>query len=232
MARFIQFSIFSISVYLLKENFVSTLLFFLKYITIGCLILSIVFNFPDFTSRYQGIFHNPNEFSILMVIGFAYILLVEKRNIYNYILLILFLFGIVLSGSRSAILGVFLSVIVYLLHHKSNNLINTILILSSLLLFSFFGGQNNAVQRIFEFELVNRKYEYLYAFETFLQKPIFGYGLKNYTHIDFSLIRFDDVKIDFGAHNAYLSILVNMVLFFTNIFFNFHLLFKNLQNKT
>ena len=109
LARFIQFSIFSISVYLLKENFVSTLLFFLKYITIGCLILSIIFNFPDFTSRYQGIFHNPNEFSILMVIGFAYILLVEKRNIYNYILLILFLYGIVLSGSRSAILGISLS---------------------------------------------------------------------------------------------------------------------------
>ena len=105
------------------------------------------FNFPDFM-RYQGIFsYNPNEFSILMVIGFAYILLVEKRNIYNYILLILFLFGIVLSGSRSAILGVFLSVIVYLFHHKSNNLINTILILSSLLLFYFFGGQNNAVQK-------------------------------------------------------------------------------------
>ena len=90
-----------------------------------------------------------------------YILLVEKRNIYNYILLILFLYGIVLSGFRSAMLGVFLSVVVYLLHHKSNNLINTILILSSLLLFSFFGGQNNAVQRIFEFDLINRKYEYL-----------------------------------------------------------------------
>ena len=220
LARFIQFSIFSISVYLLKENFVSTLLFFLKYITIGCLILSIVFNFPDFTSRYQGIFQNPNEFSILMVIGFAYILLVEKRNIYNYILLILFLFGIVLSGSRSAMLGVFLSVIVYLFHHKSNNLINTILILSSLLIFYLFGGQNNAVQRIFEFDLINRKYEYLYAIETFLQKPIFGYGLKNYTHIDFSLIQFDDVKIDFGAHNAYLSILVQYGAFFSLIFFS------------
>ena len=220
VARFIQFSIFSITVYLLKDNFVNTLLIFLKYLTIGCLMFSFTFNFPDFTSRYQGIFHNPNEFSILMVIGFAYILFVEKKNIYNYLLLVLFLFGVVLSGSRSAILGIFLSVIVYLFHHRSNNIINTILILSSLLLFSFFGGQNNALQRMFELDLFNRKYEYLYAIETFLQKPIFGYGLKNYAHIDFSLIQFDDVKIDFGAHNAYLSILVQYGAFFSIIFFS------------
>ena len=73
---------------------------------------------------------------------------------------------------------------------------------------------------MFEFDLlINRKYEYIYAIDTFLQKPLFGYGLKNYAYIDFSLIQFDDVQIDFGAHNGYISILVQYGFVFSSVFF-------------
>lgn len=227
-ARFVQFSIFSISVYLLQDDFANKFVKFLKFTTIGSLFASLALNFPDFETRYQGIFLNPNEFSIIMVIGFALILFTEKRTTINYSLMLLFLFVIVISGSRSAIAGLGIAIITYILHHRSRNLLNIFFIVGSLLLFSFFGGQNNAIQRILEFDLlINRKYEYLYAIDTFLQKPLFGHGLKNYAYIDFSLIQFDDVQINFGAHNGYLSILVQYGAIFSTIFFSILIYYLN-----
>ena len=79
-----------------------------------------------------------------------------------------------------------------------------------------------------EFDLfINRKYEYLYAIDTFLQKPLFGHGLKNYAYIDFSLIQFDDVQINFGAHNGYLSILCSVWRHFSTIFFSILFFYLN-----
>lgn len=227
-ARFVQFSIFSISVYLLQDDFANKFVKFLKFATIGSLLASLALKFPDFETRYQGIFLNPNEFSIIMVIGFALILFTEKRTTINYSLMLLFLFVIVISGSRSAIAGLGIAIISYILHHRSRNLLNIFFIVGSLLLFSFFGGQNNAIQRMLEFDLlINRKYEYLYAIDTFLQKPLFGHGLKNYAYIDFSLIQFDDVQINFGAHNGYLSILVQYGAIFSTIFFSILIYYLN-----
>ncbi len=227
-ARFVQFSIFSISIYFLKEDFPSKFIKFLKIITIGSLFISLLFNFPNFESRYMGIFFNPNEFSIIMVIGFALILFTENKTTINYLILTLFLLVIVLSGSRSAILGLSLAIITYVLHYKSRNLNNIIFIVLTMIAFSLLGGQNNAIQRMFDVDLlVNRRYEYLYAIDTFLQKPIFGHGLKNYAFIDFSLIQFNDVQIDFGAHNGYLSILVQYGIIFSIIFFCVFIYFLN-----
>lgn len=227
-ARFVQFSIFSISIYSLKEDFPSKFIKLLKIITIGSLFISLLFNFPNFESRYMGIFFNPNEFSIIMVIGFALILFTENKTTINYLILTLFLLVIVLSGSRSAIVGLSLAIINYVLHYKSRNLNNIIFIVLTMIAFSLLGGQNNAIQRMFDVDLlVNRRYEYLYAIDTFLQKPIFGHGLKNYAFIDFSLIQFNDVQIDFGAHNGYLSILVQYGIIFSIIFFSVFIYFLN-----
>jgi len=163
-----------------------------------------------------------------MVIGFALILFTEKKSTINYLLLTLFLFVIVLSGSRSAIVGLSIAIFSYVLHHKSRNLNNILFIVLTMVAFSLLGGQNNAIQRMFEVDLlVNRKYEYLYAFDTFLQKPLFGHGLKNYAYVDFSLIQFDDVQIDYGAHNGYLSILVQYGFIFSIIFFSVFFYFIN-----
>ena len=218
-ARFVQFSIFSTSIFTLNEDFPNYFIKFLKFTTIGTLLLSLIFNVPNFDSRYMGVFFNPNEFSIVMVIGFALILFVMRKSFINYLFLILFLFVIVLSGSRSAIIGLIIAMSIYVYHYKSKNITSVLFIIFSLIVFSLFTGQNNAILRLFESDLfINRKYEYLYAIDTFLQKPLFGHGLKNYAYIDFSLIQFDDVQIDFGAHNGYLSILVQYGLIFTILF--------------
>ena len=160
VARFVQFSIFSISVYLLKDDFANKFVKFLKFTTVGSLLASFALNFPDFESRYQGVFLNPNEFSIVMVIGFALILFTEKRTTINYSLMLLFLFVNVISGSRSSIAGLAIAIISYCLHHRSRKILNLFFLFGSLLLFSLIGGQNNAIQRMLEFDLfINRKYE-------------------------------------------------------------------------
>ena len=227
-ARFVQFSIFSITIYSLKNDFPKILIKFLKFVTTSALLFSLILNFPDFESRYSGIFINPNQFSILMVIGFALILFNEKKSILNYSLLFLFLSAVVISGSRAAIAGLFIAIFSYVIHYKLKNLFNVVLILSLLFIFSLIGGENNGMKRIFELDFLNRKYEYIYAIETLMQKPFFGYGLKNYAYIDFSLIQFDDVQINYGAHNAYLAILVQYGIFFATIFFSvfFYFLIK------
>jgi len=169
----------------------------------------------------MGIFFNPNEFSIVMVVGFALVLFTGQKSFLNYFLLLLFLFVIILSGSRSAIVGLLIALSIYLFHYRTKNIISILFILIGTIIFSSFGGENNAIQRMFDVDLfLNRKYEYLYALDTFLQKPIFGHGLKNYAYIDFSLIQFDDVQIDFGAHNGYLSILVQYGFIFSILFFS------------
>ena len=122
-ARFVQFSIFSISVYLLKDDFANKFVKFLKFITVGSLLASLSLNFPNFETRYQGIFLNPNEFSIFMVIGFALMLFTEKRTTINNLLILLFLFAVVISGSRSAIVGLGIAIIDYILHHKTKSLL-------------------------------------------------------------------------------------------------------------
>ena len=234
-ARFVQFSIFSISIFLLREDFANQFVKFLKFITLGSLFTSLVFKFPNFESRYNGIFWNPNEFAIIMVIGFAVILFCSKRTTINYLILTLFLFAVIISGSRSAVIGLFLALISYLLFNKSQKKLNIFLIMGSLLLFSFLSSEYNAISRVLESDLLNnRKYEYIYAVETFLQKPLFGHGLKNYAYIDFSLIKFDDEQINFGAHNGYLSIIVQYGAIFSIIFFSilFFYLFKIYKQKT
>ncbi|MGC6470825.1 MAG: O-antigen ligase family protein [Flavobacteriales bacterium] len=219
IARFVQFSLFSFSILLLKDNFVSHLITFLKYLCFLSLFLSFIIDTPGISTRYMGIFFNPNEFSILMVTGFAIFLFDEKKIFINYLALILFLLAIILSGSRSAILGIVLSLIVYFNHHGLKNIFNLFFICGFTIVFTYFTGDYNAITRIFNEDLFsNRIYEYLYAIETLMQKPVFGYGLKNYAYIDTSLISFDDVQIDFGAHNGYLSLLVQYGLFFGFIY--------------
>ena len=150
-----------------------------------------------------------------MVVGFSIILLTEKFSLINLLLLISFSSLVILSGSRSAIIGIFTAVMFYLIYNKERNWNMFFFLICSIIGLSIYSGDNNALIRVFNSELfVNRKYEYLYAIDTFLQKPFFGYGLKNYAFIDFSLLQYGDIEIDFGAHNGYLSILVQYGIFF------------------
>lgn len=218
LSRFTQFAIFSISIFMLGDKFLFHLLRFIKIVTIFSLIASLVFILPDFGGRYMGIFFNPNEFSIIMVLGFSVLLFQENRSNLENILMLAFVTSIFLSGSRSAIIGLILSLFMFIRHNKFSYIF---LIFGLLIMFMFFLSvdKTNTFLRLFDESLFyNRQLEYIYAFETLMQKPFFGYGLKNYAFIDINVIDFDN-PIDFGAHNGYLALLVQYGLIFGTLIF-------------
>ena len=213
-ARFLQFALFSSTIYYYGEKTKHYLGDFIKYSTLASLAISLFFIFPDFNTRYQGVFYNPNEFSVLMVYGFSSFLFLSKKTVVNVLILIIFIFMIIISGSRVALILAFIAPFIY----YKNSIKYLYLIVPILMYFLIpFIGDSNSISRLLQEDIFeNRKYEYLYAIETFLQNPLVGHGLKNHSYIDHSLIKFTDQQIDFGAHNGYLSLIVQYGLIFSS----------------
>ncbi|MGC6428906.1 MAG: O-antigen ligase family protein [Flavobacteriales bacterium] len=226
LAKTVQLILFTSTIYFTYDKFKSNFLMFLKVITLSSLFLSLVSSLPTLDSRYLGIFYNPNELSIIMVYGFALFLFNYKKSFYNILIAICFLFVILATGSRSALLAVFLALIIRF------SLIKFLLIslIGAFISLTIFSNIQTIDRLVSEQLFFNRKYEILYALETLSNSLWFGYGLKNYAYIDKNLINFTDVSIDFGAHNAYLSTLVQYGVIFGAIYFSimFRTLFKSL----
>lgn len=223
-AKSVQLFIFTFTIYFTYDRFKSDIIKFIKYICISSLFLSIIFNFPDFNSRYFGIFFNPNEFAIIMVYGFALLLIKTKNTFFETILIILFFLFIFLSGSRAAFLGVIIAFLINF-NFRKISIISTLLIL---ILVYFFEDLPTISRLVNEDIFFNRKHEIYYALETFYDEFWFGNGLKNYAYINPNIISYLDQKIDFGAHNGYLSILVQYGLIFSIAYF--FIFTKNLYN--
>ena len=214
-AKSIQLIIFTSTIYFTHKTFKIDLIRLIKYLCILSLILSIIFNFPVFSSRYLGIFFNPNEFAIIMVYGFSLFLITTKKSLINILFLILFLIFVLLSGSRAALLGIVLSIFV-------NFKLKRITVFSTLLIFlvAYLLRDLPAISRLLNEDILfNRQYEIIYAFDTFYNELWFGNGLKNYAYINENVISSYDHEIDFGAHNGYLSLLVQYGLVFSIIFY-------------
>jgi O-antigen ligase len=64
----------------------------------------------------------------------------------------------------------------------------------------------------------DRLLQYQYAYETFIKKPLFGYGLDKYAYIDLSLVPayFKSITI-MGAHNGYLAFLTQYGILFGGV---------------
>ena len=118
ISRFTQFAIFSVSIFMLKDRFSVHLIRFIKSLTVFSLLASVVFNFHETGVRYKGIFFNPNEFSIIMVLGFSVFLFQQNKSFLVYLLMLGFLVFVFLSGSRSAIIGIVLSIIMFYRQQK------------------------------------------------------------------------------------------------------------------
>ena len=214
-AKSVQLIIFTSTIYFTHENLKVDLIRLIKLLAVSSLFLSVILNFPNFSSRYYGAFFNPNEFAIIMVYGFSLFLITSKKYFIDIVFIILFLIFILLSGSRAALLGVLIAIFINF-NFKKSAFIPTLLVFSIIFIFK----DLPTISRLFDQEIFfNRKYEIIYAYETFINQFWFGTGLKNYAYIDDNLIGYLDNKIDFGAHNGYLSILVQYGFIFSIAFF-------------
>ena len=229
-ARGVQFTIITTSVYYnfeyYRDNFINHLTLFI----ISIVFAGFIFNPDVISDRYNGLIWNANTLSVFVIMAFSFILLKDKqKNKVDYVFLTICLLTAIATGSRGVIIGI---VIAYLIKYSFSNRIFlyslvAITLYFVLINFNLFTTANRfSEQSVFN----DRILQYRYAFETFLQKPTFGYGLDKYAYMDMNLV--PDYVIDssdgsiIAPHNGYIALVVQYGLIFGS--FVIYLLFGKL----
>ena len=220
LARLTVFSIISLHISYCSTYFKTKFLKNLYNFILALGVISLMFWPITFSTRYYGIFTNPNALGSIMSMGFAIKLLLfyegRKKDILE---LLLFFCLVILSGSR---ISLFAILVVYIFKFGiSLRLIATIgfSFVFSYFTLDFFGKESGVNRLISQDIFSNRILAFEYAYKTFKSKWLTGYGLANYAYINQDLISAEHEGIDIGAHNGYLALLVQYGLFFASSFF-------------
>ena len=199
----------TVSIYFNYEYYKDKFLSHIVYVVFGIAVLSFVLNPFIFSGRYEVIIWNENMLGAFTITAFSILLLKNNRRTnLDYIILFSLLIISLSTGSRLvlAALGV-----VFLMKYgfSLRNIIYTVL---SLVITLIIGSYNldTSLNRFVSQSLFNdRIFQYQYAYETIINKPLLGYGLDKYAYIDLSLVPNYIKSITImGAHNGYLAFLV------------------------
>ena len=206
ISKGMQFSIISVSIYFNYEYYKDKFLSHIVYIVFGIAVLSFVLNPFIFSGRYEGIIWNENMLGAFTITAFSILLLKNNRRTnLDYIMLFTFIIISLSTGSRLVLVALGL---VFLMKYgfSLRNIIYTVL---SLMITLIIGSYNldTSINRFVSQSLFNdRIFQYKYAYETIINKPLLGYGLDKYAYIDLSLVPNYIKSITImGAHNGYLA---------------------------
>lgn len=230
LARGVQFTIITTSVYYnfeyYRDNFINHLTLFI----ISIVFAGFIFNPDVISDRYSGLIWNENTLSVFVIMAFSFILLKDnQKNRLDYIFLAICLLTAIATGSRGVIIGI---LIAYLIKYRFSNRIFLYSLIAITLYFVLINfNLFTTANRFSEQSVINdRVLQYRYAFETFLQKPTFGYGLDKYAYMDMNLV--PDHIIDsadgsiMAPHNGYIALIVQYGIIFGS--FVIYLLFREL----
>jgi O-antigen ligase len=208
LARGLQFSIISFSIYYHFEYYKSKFLDHLVYLIFAIVLISLVHNPFIFSVRYSGIMWNPNALASFSIIGFSALLLnYKKKTKFDYFLLFLFLVISLSTGSRGVLVGIPLAFI-FKYGFSVRNIAYALFAISAYLVIITI-QLDTSVNRFAEQSLFyDRLLQYQYAYETLIQKPFFGFGLDKYAFINPEIIPDLLIGRKISAHNGYLAILV------------------------
>ena len=217
MARGVQFSIISTSIYFNYEYYKNKFFDHLVYVVFGIVVFGLVINPSLFSGRYSGIIWNPNMFSSLVVIAFSiHFLKYEKRTSLDYFILFTLLISALASGSRGSLVAI---ILVFLLKYgfTLRNMIYGFLALAvSLVVLSI--NLETSLNRFAEQSMFNdRILQFEYAYLSIQEKLFTGYGLDKYAYIDKSLVPIYLKDKIIGAHNGYLAILAQYGIIFGSV---------------
>ena len=219
LARGVQFSIISVSIYHHYEYYSDKFFTHLVYLIFIIVTIGIIINPHLFSARYMGIMWNPNALASFTTIGFA-VLLLKNRDKTNFEFFLLFLFLIIsiATGSRGVLVGVVLAFVIRYGFSIRNIFYTVIGIITFLLIINL--NFDTSLNRFGANSLLNDRWiQFYYAFDTFLQKPYSGWGLDKYAFIDKSIIPYYLKGVIIGAHNGYLAILVQYGALFSTLIF-------------
>jgi len=215
MARFMQFSLISLSIYhnleYFKKKFFDHVLFCIYIVIFLSLIL-----YPDILDgRYSGIIWNPNMMGSFTTVGFAILLLKEeKKTNFQFFLMGILLIVTIATGSRGVLIGVVLS---FFLKFRFS-LRNIIYAVMALIVFIIVSSTNldTSINRITSQSLFNdRTEQFQKAIENIMEKPWSGYGLSKYSGDPNPEKRFDEFgTLIMSAHNGYLSLFIQLGFIF------------------
>ena len=217
LARGVQFSIISCSIFYHYEYYRSRFLIHIVYGIFLLILLSFVFDPNIFSGRYSGLIWNPNMLASLTSIAFAVLLLSQKqRTKFDSFLLVFLLIISLATGSRGILVAISLA---YLFKYGFS--IRNI-IYAFFALVSYFVLVNiqldTSINRFVSQDLFNdRLLQYHYAYETLLQKPLFGFGLDKYAYINPEVVPYYLRSRLISAHNGYLAIFTQYGIVFGSI---------------
>ena len=217
MARGVQFSIISTSIYFNYEYYKNKFFVHLVYVIFGIVVFGLVINPSLFSGRYSGIIWNPNMFSSLVVIAFSiHFLKYEKRRSLDYFILFTLLISALSSGSRGVLVGITL---VFLIKYglSFRNMIYGIFALAvSFVILTI--NLETSINRFADQSMFNDRFlQFEFAYLSLKEKLITGYGLDKYAYIDKYLVPIYLRDIIIGAHNGYLSLLVQYGIIFGSL---------------
>ena len=217
LARFMQFSIISFSIYFNFEYYRTKFLYHVSYIILFVVCFGLISNLNLFSGRYSGLIWNANMLASFTSVAFGILFLREKKKNRFEIFIILFLLLISLStGSRGVLVAIFLAFL-FKYGFSNRNLIYAFFALA--LYFVLINIQlDTSVHRFASQSLLNdRLLQYKYAYETILKQPFFGFGLDKYAYIDFEVVPHYLRTRLISAHNGYLAIMTQYGIVFGSI---------------
>ncbi len=214
LARSVQFSVISISVFIYKDFYKKIFLKYVSYIIFIVLFIGFLRHPNLFEGRYSGIIWNPNALSSFSVIALAMLFFSNhKKKVIDYFIMISFVVFSIASGSRGALLGIGLMYfLAYGISYKNIlYFILSLIIYFSILNFDF----DTSFHRFAAQDLLNdRILQFKYAILSIENRLFTGYGLDKYAYLDKSLVPIHLKSSIIGAHNGYLSLLTQYGILF------------------
>jgi hypothetical protein len=215
LARAMQFSIISISIYFHFDYYKSQFLNHISSLVFFIVILSLLFYPNVFSGRYEGIIWNSNMLASFIVIAFSILLLKNNDNsLKDYILLFIFLVIALATGSRGAIVGIAIC-IGFKYGFSLRNIVYSLIAFSIYIIVSNI-NLDTSLNRFAEQGIFNDRIEQaFFAIENINNSLFSGYGLDEYSGLpkDISLpSRFKGQIMT--SHNGYLSIFLQYGVLF------------------
>ena len=208
LARIVQFSIVSFSVYFSYNYYKDYFLNHIVYLVFATIIIGLFVNPNILEGRYSGVIWNANMLASFSMVAFSVVFL--KKTSFNSFFrlssMLLFLIVALSTGSRGVILALAL-LFIFKYGLSLKNIAYSFIVLSFyfiVLNFQF----DTSFNRFAEQDLFNdRLIQYNYAYQTIMQNPFFGSGLDKYAYIDKNLVPMSLKGYIISAHNGYLALL-------------------------
>ena len=229
MARFMSFSLISLSIYhnfqYYKNNFSSLLIKIIFFIV----VLGLFIDPFILSGRYDGIIWNPNMLASLTVLAFSFLFLKkEKKSNFEIFMMLLLIIVTLSTGSRSVMIAIALTFVMKY-GFTTRNIFYSVMAIIGIILISN-TNLDTSLNRISSQGIFNDRTEQFYfAVDNLKQNLFVGYGLDEYSGLPKDIEIPEELESLFiGAHNGYLSILIQYGILFGGLVI-FILLRKSLQ---